>query len=353
MIQSLLIYLPFILLSLFLNYLVIRFKDDISRIGNDIHTVQRIHSEYTPPFGGVIIFIVFYLYLIMFVSHSFLLHLSIFLPGLLIMIVGTIEDLFAIIKPSLRFISIFFSSFIFIYFYQEQLPVIDLSLVNFFFNKFGWIEILFYSLGLTALANGFNMIDGMNGLSGLNGISILIGIGSILLIHNQFDLLSYEIIIFIFLLIVFLIFNFPFGKIFIGDAGAYWMGWILGVMVIYVYSNNNWNTWGAILIIFYPLFEVIFSTLRKLFQNKNPLLPDNNHLHLKLYYTIKGPIHRSQEFNSFTTLCLMPLWFLPNLMIIWTYYYSHLSLVGVAIMTSIYLYFYYVIPKKNSGSKVF
>ena len=347
MIKSFLIYIPFILLSLLLNYLVIRFKDDIARFVNDVDTIQRIHLQYTPPLGGTIIFIVFYLYLITFSSHSFLLHLSIFLPGLFIMVVGTIEDLFAIIKPSLRFITIFFSSFIFVYFYQEQLPIIDLPFITIFFDKFVWIEILFYSLGLTALANGFNMIDGMNGLAGLNGLSILIGIGSILLIHNQFDLLSYEIIIFIFLLIVFLIFNFPFGKIFLGDAGAYWIGWILGVMTIYIYSNNGLNTWGAILIIFYPLFEVIFSTLRKLIQNKNPLLPDTNHLHLKLYYAIKGPTQRSQEFNSFTTLCLMPLWFLPNLMIIWTFYYSHLSILAIAIMVAIYVYFYYVIPKKD------
>jgi len=149
------------------------------------------------------------------------------------------------------------------------------------------------------------------------------------------------------LLIIFLFFNFPFGKIFLGDAGAYWIGWILGVMVIYLYSNNDLNTWGAILIIFYPLFEVIFSTLRKFIQNKNPLLPDEQHLHLKLYYTIKGPSERSQQFNSFTTLCLMPLWFLPSLMIIWTYFYSHLSFIAIGVMSLIYIYFYLVIPEKK------
>ena len=342
-----LIYLPFILLSLFLNYLVIRFKDFFSRVGNDIDTIQRIHDQYVPPLGGVIIFIIFYLYLKMFVSNSFFLHLSIFLPGLLIMIVSVIEDLFAIIKPSLRFITIFFSSFIFVYFYQEQLPILDISYISIFFNKFVWIEILFYSLGLTALANGFNMIDGVNGLAGFNGLSIIIGIASVLLINNQFDLLSKEIIMLVILLIIFLFFNFPFGKIFLGDAGAYWIGWILGVMVIYLYSNNDLNTWGAVLIIFYPLFEVIFSTLRKFIQNKNPLLPDEQHLHLKLYYTIKGPVERSQQFNSFTTLCLMPLWFLPSLMIIWTYFYSHLSFIAIGVMSLIYIYFYLVIPKKK------
>jgi len=342
-----LIYLPFILLSLFLNYLVIRFKDFFSRVGNEIDTIQRIHHEYVPPLGGVIIFLVFYLYLKAFNSNSFFLHLSIFLPGLLIIVVSVIEDLFAIIKPSLRFITIFFSSFIFVYFYQEQLPILDISYISIFFNKFVWIEILFYSLGLTALANGFNMIDGVNGLAGFNGLSILIGIASVLLINNQFDLLSEEIIMLALLLIIFLFFNFPFGKIFLGDAGAYWIGWILGVMVIYLYSNNDLNTWGAILIIFYPLFEVIFSTLRKFIQNKNPLLPDKQHLHLKLYYTIKGPVERSQQFNSFTTLCLMPLWFLPSLMIIWTYFYSHLSFIAIGVMSLIYIYFYLVIPKKN------
>ena len=348
MTQSLLIYLLFILLSLVLNYLVIRFKDFFYRIGNEVDTIQRIHHEYIPPFGGVIIFLVFYLFLITFVSHSFFLHLSIFLPGLLVMIVSVIEDLYAIIKPSLRFFSIFFSSLIFVYFYQEQLPIIDIPFISIFFNKFVWIEILFYSLGLTALANGFNMIDGMNGLAGFNGLTILIGIASILLIHNEFDLLSEEIIMLMILLIIFLIFNFPYGKIFLGDSGAYWIGWILGVMVIYLYSNNYLNTWGAILLIFYPLFEVIFSTLRKLIQNKNPLLPDNEHLHLKLYYTLKGPTHRSRDFNSFTTLCLSPLWFTPCVLIVWTYFFSHLALLAILALSFMYVYYFKAIPKKKS-----
>ena len=348
MTQSLLIYLLFILLSLVLNYLVIRFKDFFYRIGNDVYTIQRIHHEYIPPFGGVIIFLVFYLFLITFVSHSFFLHLSIFLPGLFIMIVSIAEDLFAIIKPSLRFFSIFFSSLIFVYFFQERLPIIDIPFISIFFNKFVWIEILFYSLGLTALANGFNMIDGMNGLAGFNGLTILIGISSILLIHNRFDLLSEEIIILMILLIIFLIFNFPFGKIFLGDSGAYWIGWILGVMVIYIYSNNDFNTWGAILLIFYPLFEVIFSTLRKLIQNKNPLLPDNEHLHLKLYYTLKGPTQRSRDFNSFTTLCLSPLWFTPCVLIVWTYFFSHLALLAILALSFMYVYYFKVIPMKKS-----
>lgn len=347
MTQNYIHFLPFILLSIFLNYVVIRFKNIFLKFVNDIYSIQRIHTHFIPPFGGIIIFTIFYLYLFLFVSNSFFLNLSVFLPGLFIVIISFTEDLFAIIKPSLRFFTIFFSSIIFLYFFQDQLPVIDIPLLNLLFNKFVWFEIIFYSLGLTALANGFNMIDGMNGLAGFNGVSILIGIASLLLIHDQFNLLFYEIAILMILLIIFLFFNFPYGKIFLGDSGAYWIGWIIGIMIIYLYSNQDWNTWGAVLLIFYPLFEVIFSTCRKLIQNKNPLLPDDKHLHLKLYNTIKGPIYRSQEYSSFTTLCLMPLWFLPSLLIIWTYFYSHLTFVSILAMSGVYLYFYTVIPSKN------
>ena len=92
--------------------------------------------------------------------------------------------------------------------------------------------------------------------------------------------------------------------------------------------------------------EVIFSTIRKFYQKKNPMYPDIEHLHLKLYFTLKGPIERSKEFNSFTTLTLMPIWFTPSVMIVWTSFYSHLAILGLIVMTTIYLYYYLVVPSK-------
>lgn len=309
-----------------------------------VRNVQNIHDSYIPPLGGVIIYFCLFLGLLISKPNSFLLNFYILAPSLLILVVGLIEDLYSNIKPILRFIVIFICSLIFSYFYSESLPNIDINFIQFIFNRFPWIEILIYTLGLTALANGFNMIDGMNGLAGFNILSIITGLGSLLLLYGNFTQFEIELIYIFIVTFVFLIFNFPHGKIFLGDSGAYAIGWILGVVVITIFSNSTYNTWTAVLIIFYPLFEVIFSTIRKLFNKQNPLFPDSNHVHLKIYKILKGKEKRSNKFNSFCTLTLMPLWFSPNILLVWTYFYAHLALIAISIMVCVYIYYYYAIP---------
>lgn len=328
--------------SLFL--LSILNRNNIENLSSKYNPIQKIHNEYVPPIGGLVIFLSFNIYLFLFYRQSILLEIFILIPSILIFIVSFKEDLHSNVSPLIRFFTIFFASIVFTYFFYEQLPNIDINFINNFFESFPFIEILFYSLCLTALSNGFNMIDGMNGLAGLTAISIVIGLITLLFITNQLMLLGNELSSLLILILVFLFFNFPFGKIFLGDSGAYWLGWILGVIILIIYSNDDLNTWGAALLVFYPTTEVIFSTIRKSISNKNPFKPDLNHLHLKLYFTLKGPISRSKRFNSFTTLTLMPLWFTPCTMILWTQFYSHLTILGLFFMIVVYLYFFYLIP---------
>ena len=316
----------------------------LSKKFNVIRNVQNIHDSFVPPLGGVIIYVCLFLGLLISKPNSFLFNFYILGPSLLILVVGLIEDLYSNVKPILRFIVIFICSLIFSYFYSESLPDIDINFIQFIFNRFPWIEILLYTLGLTALANGFNMIDGMNGLAGFNILSIVVGIGSLLLLYGYFNQFERELIIIFVVTVAFLFFNFPHGKIFLGDSGAYVLGWILGVIVITIFSNSLYNTWTAVLILFYPLFEVIFSTIRKLLIKKNPLLPDSNHVHLKIYKILKGTEKRSNKFNSFCTLTLMPLWFSPNILLVWTYFFAHLALLAIVIMVFVYLFYYYAIP---------
>ena len=187
------------------------------------------------------------------------------------------------------------------------------------------------------------MIDGMNGLCSFTAISICLSISSFIYFYD----LAMDIqIVFslILLLSVFLLFNFPFGKIFLGDAGAYWIGWILGSITIHIFTNDKLNSWSAVLILFYPTMEVIFSTIRKIISRINPFYPDINHLHIKLYFLLKGPFERRPEFNSFTTLCLMPFWIGPPLTIIWIQMNSNFSYIFLLFFSFTYILYYKAIP---------
>lgn len=336
------------LLTFFLSLLIISLtiwqRNFFKKISNNYETIQKIHSSYIPPFGGIILFFCFNIYIFVFYEgNNFFKNYYVFIPSLLIIIISLLEDLYANIAPIIRFSIIFFSSLIFCIF-NSDLPTIELWKIGDLINSNSFIRIVFFSLCLTALTNGMNMIDGMNGLAGLTSLSITSGIIIVITLFNIEDFDIQTLIVFFGLIITFLVFNFPFGKIFLGDSGAYWIGWILGALIIEVFSNNKLNSWIAVLLVFYPTMEVCFSTIRKILNKKNPLLPDTKHLHIKLFYLLKGPINRNQRFNSFTTLCLMPFWIVPILSIIWVQMYIELAKYFLIIFICLYLIYYFVVP---------
>lgn len=330
-----------IILFIFLIYK----KNFFFKISNEYKTIQKIHKSYTPPLGGLVIFISFYLYLFLFYQQSnFFINYNVFIPSIAIIIVGSFEDILNNVKPIIRFIVIFISSFIYCY-AKSDFPAIEIWKIGEVINNNHLISVLFFSLCMTTLSNGMNMIDGTNGLSGLTSLSILISILTLIFLFNLRSIDIQNLIILSLLLLTFLFFNFPFGKIFLGDSGAYWLGWILGAITIEIFSHPFLNTWIAPLILFYPTFEVIFSTIRKLSTKKNPMLPDINHLHLKLYFLLKGPSDRNQKFNSFTTLCLMPFWACPVLTIMWVQFKAEIAIYFLLLFSFLYLCFFFLVPK--------
>ena len=152
--------------------------------------------------------------------------------------------------------------------------------VNIFFNIFIVLCFLF-------IINGSNLIDGFNGLLSLH----LIIINSVLLlinIENGSQALSVFITAQIIILLIFLLFNFPTAKIFMGDGGAYFFGSITALNVIT--TNNlspNISSFFFCILLFYLFFEVFFSFFRKIISRRSPIKPDRYHLHMLSYKVIK------------------------------------------------------------------
>jgi len=339
-------YLLAFFVSISLILLCLKYKKYLFKIYSQYNAIQKIHEGYVPPIGGFIMFLAFYLSILFYPESFFTKQIHVFAGSILILLIGLLEDFSGKIKPIYRLITIFIASLIFVT-YQKSLPEIEVPILEIILNNIPFAEELFYALGLTILANGMNMVDGMNGLAGMTSLSIILAISSILALYGGIEIYFSELSLLLIVLIIFLFFNFPFGKIFLGDSGAYWIGWILGVWIIEIYAKLPINTWGALLILFYPLYEVIFSFTRKIYSGKSPFQADTNHLHIKLYFFLKADNERSIKFNSFVTVCLMPFWVIPSIMIVWTFFYSHLTILFIVIMILTYNYYYKVIPNRD------
>lgn len=149
-------------------------------------------------------------------------------------------------------------------------------------------------LYIFTLINAVNYQDGMDGLAG--GVVLISLIGFIvlgLILGNNLALIISLILTGI--ILGFLVFNFPPAKIFMGDSGAYFLGFFLAVLAILFSKPYNFSSvLGPIFIIGLPLFDGIFTNIRRLFNKKPIFLGDREHfydkLHLKKSFSIKKTI---------------------------------------------------------------
>ena len=179
--------------------------------------------------------------------------------------VGLLDDLKINIKPSKRLILMIFLLITLIFTFNIKIMNIEIPFLNYFLQN-NFFSAIFVLLCFLFVINGANLIDGFNGLLSIN----LIIINVILLYLNlsngnlEFSfLLTSQIII----LLIFLLFNFPFAKIFLGDSGAYLMGSLVSLNIIITNNlNPNVSSFFFCTLLFYLFFEVFFSFLEKYYK---------------------------------------------------------------------------------------
>lgn len=133
-------------------------------------------------------------------------------------------------------------------------------------------------------ANAVNIIDGFNGLAGSVITIMALAIAAIALEHHDMFVATLG-----FLAagsaVGFLLVNFPRGKLFLGDGGAYFLGfWVAEGAVLLLVRNVSVNAWQVLSICAYPVIEVLFSIYRRrVIQQVSPGAPDRLHLHTLVY----------------------------------------------------------------------
>jgi UDP-N-acetylmuramyl pentapeptide phosphotransferase/UDP-N-acetylglucosamine-1-phosphate transferase len=141
------------------------------------------------------------------------------------------------------------------------------------------LAIAFTAFALAGVANAVNIIDGFNGLAAGVVIVCLAALGSCAYMVGDTTLAKTCIVIGC-VIAGFAALNFPFGKIFLGDGGAYLIGFWLGWMAVLLPMRNpTVSPWFSLLACGYPILEVLFSVVRRYRRHAHPGHPDRLHLH--------------------------------------------------------------------------
>lgn len=139
--------------------------------------------------------------------------------------------------------------------------------------------VLFTAFAAAGVANAINIIDGFNGLASGTVLIILLALASIAGLEGDAALATACALLGAAVLGFWLV-NFPFGKLFLGDGGAYFVGFALAwLCVLLLMRNPAVSPWVVLLACAYPVTEVLYSMWRRRRQRQPSGAPDSLHLH--------------------------------------------------------------------------
>ena len=141
------------------------------------------------------------------------------------------------------------------------------------------IAVMFTAIAVSGVANAINIIDGFHGLASGTTIIALLALAAIATRVGDPELAR---VCFIVAAAVagFWLVNYPWGKIFLGDGGAYFVGFALAwLAVLLPMRNPEVSAWASMLVCAYPVIEVLYSMARRRIKRQSPGAPDSRHLH--------------------------------------------------------------------------
>ena len=310
----------FALITFFIFLIISKYSFKIKNgvlLDTNFSKPQAFHETPVSRSGGIAailsLCVFFYIYDLL---YSEILYNYIFMSFSMFLI-GFLDDLRLYIKPNNRLILMILSLFILVYFLPINLFHVDIPILSSLL-EIKLFSTIFLTICFLFLINGANLIDGFNGLLTFNLIIVNFILTYLNISNGNFEF-SLILISQIIILLVFLLFNFPKAKIFLGDSGAYLFGSLVALNT--VITNNLIATISSLFfcsLLFYPFFEVFFSFFRKIYQRKSPLYPDKEHLHMLSYILIASKYGKSRAnfFNSVIINTLYLILVLPGLILI-------------------------------------
>lgn len=256
---------------------------------------RRINTKIMPTAGGLAIYIVFTfscLFLFQFIIPKDYI-LPIILAGGVVVLTGLIDDIREL-SPMQKSIGIFLGACIIYFMAGIRIDFVTLP----FFRE---IDLRWFSFPLTVLwilgiTNAINLIDGLDGLaSGVSAISLsTIGVVGYFFLHANTIYVPIVIFILVASIAGFFPYNFYPAKIFLGDTGALFLGFMIAVMSLQGLKNATFiSVITPLLILGVPVTDTVYAIIRRVMNKKPISSADKMHLHhrlLSLGFTHKGAV---------------------------------------------------------------
>ncbi|WP_038369524.1 MraY family glycosyltransferase [Brackiella oedipodis] len=249
----------------------------------DLNKPQASHVRSTPRIGGLAVFAGTLAGLLV-MGHPGNTTLNwlwpaLFVAAMPVFVAGILEDITKDVGAGQRLLAAFASAAIACWFFGGVNRV-GIDFIDNYILGYWIISFLFTITAVAGCTHALNLIDGMNGLAGM--AACLMSISVALVAYQVNDIAIFTIAISLASSIIgFFVWNFPYGRVFLGDGGAYFIGFLLAELaVLLVVRNPSVSPFYALAVLFYPVFETLFSIWRRRFIRNVPVdQPDALHLH--------------------------------------------------------------------------
>ena len=275
--------------SLFASGLIIRLSRSraLPWDDHDLQGVQKFHDGAMPRVGGLaVVFGLMALAAWIALSRSgpaadIALMLACGMPALL---AGLAEDITKPVGIKTRLLATATSGALAFFLLGAQLSEVQLPGLDWLMS-FTLFSLLFTMLAVAGVANAVNIIDGYNGLA---SVVVMISLLSLAYVGWQVgdNLVVSVALAGVGALLGFFVWNWPRGLIFLGDGGAYFIGYLVAVLSFLLVARHRGvvSPWYPFLLFIYPVFETLFSVWRKrVVRGASPGVPDGLHLHMLIF----------------------------------------------------------------------
>lgn len=260
-------------------------------LDKDVLSVQKFHKTPVPRIGGIALLVgILTAFFLRAFDYPFAERASadkvfqLLLAAIPAFMAGVIEDVTKKVSVKARLLATFASALLASWLLGAYLPRLDIAGVDTLLQLSPLLAVAITAVAVAGVANSINIIDGFHGVAGAAVAIMLAGVG-FLSWRVDDPLVTYLALLGIGAALGFLAMNYPTGRIFMGDGGAYFLGfWLAEVAVLLVIRNPEINTWQVLAICGYPVIEVLYSIYRrKIVRKTSPGAPDRLHLHTLIY----------------------------------------------------------------------
>ncbi len=273
--------------SLIMTFIVKKVAVHINAL--DIPNERKVHKKPMPRIGGLAIFAAFLIGYMLFGVADDSRMISVLIGGFIIIITGIIDDINPI-KARWKFLLQTIAALVVVVYGEMYFS--DITLLGFVFKFPTYINMILSIFFIVSVINAINLIDGLDGLSsGICSIYFLT-IAIIGFVLNKFG--GLDVILSLIMLgstLGFLVHNFPPAKIFMGDTGSMFLGFMISIIALIGYKVATVTSiLIPILLLFIPIVDTLFAIIRRVLKGESIGTPDKEHLHHQLLRMTSSPV---------------------------------------------------------------